>query len=294
MRLPEAEIKLFYKFYNPLLLYAARKTGQVKNIALTGEIKQIPFKKLNDTRAALYGPGDLFEAFIAENPMKFSPEELKTVRSWKNFIKGKFYVVRYLKEYAVFLTGAASAKAYGVHCLYSPFEDVIGSDLPILLETVLLPWRDKIIYDGLILPFNIHLGSGVQQGIEDSYRRAKVQHGIISRFDLPVAKAQTHVELLKFYLRTPVSREECAAEIQELIQRDNNLMMLYHQEMGKITAASYKKRLKESGVKNAWFGILDGIIIASGASKTQVEKLVQDIVPTDKRDLVYIFQFKAR
>jgi len=248
MRLPEAEIKLFYKLYHPLLLYAAHKTGQVKNVVLTGEIKQIPFKKLNEVRAALYGPGDWLEAFIAENPLKFSREELETVGLWKRFIKDKFYVVRYLKDYAVFLTGDSPAKAYGVRCLYSSFADVIGSDLPVLLEAVLLPWRDKIIYDGLLSPFNIHLGSGVQQGIEDSYRRAKVQHGIITSFDLPVAKEQTNVELLKFYLRTPASREEHAAEIHELIQRDNNLLLRYHQEMGKTAAASYKKHLKESKV----------------------------------------------
>lgn len=294
MKLPEAEIKLFYKLYHPLLLYAARKTGQVKNVVLAGDIKQIPFKKLNDIRAALYGSGDGFEAFAAENPLKFSPEELEIVRSWKNFIKDKFYVVRYLKEYAVFLTGDSPAKAYGVRCLYSSFADVIGSDLPVLLETVLLPWQDKIIYDGLISPFNIHFGSGVQEGIEDSYRKAKVGHGIITSFDLPATEEQTHADLLKFYLRTQASREEYAAEIHELIQRDNRLLVLYHQEMGKITAASYKKHLKESGVKNAWFGILEGIIIASGATKAHVEKLVQDIVPADKRELVYIFQFKTK
>jgi len=82
--------------------------------------------------------------------------------------------------------------------------------------------------------------------------------------------------------------------MQELIQRDHGLQVLYHQEMGKITAASYKKHLKGSGVKNAWFGILDGIIIASGATKAHVEKIVAEIVPADKRDLVYRFQFKAK
>lgn len=294
MKIPEAEIKLFYKLYHPLLLYTARKTGQVKNITLSGAIKQIPFKKLNDIRATLFGAGDWFDAFAAENPLRFSPKELEIVRSWKNFIKGRFYVVRYLKAYAVFLSGDAPPKAYGVRGLYSSFAEVIGADLPVLLETVLLPWQDKIIYDGLLSPFNIHLGSGVQEGIEDSYRRAKVQYGIITSFDLPVAKEQTNIELLKFYLRTQASREEHAAEIKELIQRDKHLRLVYHQEMGKITAASYKKHLKESGVKNAWFGILEGIIIASGATKTHVEKLVQDLVPPDKRDLVYVFQFKMK
>jgi len=293
MKLPEAEIKLFYKLYHPLLLYAARKTGQVKNVALAGEIKQIPLKKLNEVRAALYGQSGLFDDFTAENPLKFSAAELETVRLWKNFIKDKFYVVRYQRDHAVFLAGDSPAKAYGVRCLYSSFAEMFGSDLPILLETVLLPFQGKIIYDGLAAPFNIHFGGGVRQGIEESFKKARAAHGVIMSFDAPV-EGQADVALLKFYLRTQASREEYAAQIHELIQRDRHLMALYHQEMGKITAASYKKHLKESGVKNAWFGILEGIIIASGATKAQVEKLVQDIVPVDKRDLVYFFQFKAR
>ncbi|GEM_PF-3871225 len=56
--------------------------------------------------------------------------------------------------------------------------------------------------------------------------------------------------------------------------------------MGKITAAGYKKHLKESGAKNAWFGILDDVI---AATKPHVEKIVPDIVLLDKRELVYMF-----
>jgi len=44
MKLPEAETRLFYKLYHPLLLYAARKTGRAKNVSVAGEIKQIPLK----------------------------------------------------------------------------------------------------------------------------------------------------------------------------------------------------------------------------------------------------------
>jgi len=214
MKLSEAEIKLFYKLYHPLLLYAARKTGQAKNVSVAGEIKQIPFKKLNEVRTALYGAGDLFEAFIAENPLQFSPEELEVVKSWKNFIKEKFYVVRYLKDYAVFLTGDSPAKAYGVRGLYSSFAEVFGADLPILLETVLLPFQGKIIYDGLAAPFNLQFGSGIRQGVEESYKKAKAEHGVITSFDAPVEE-QTDVALLKFYLRTPASREEYAEAIHE-------------------------------------------------------------------------------
>lgn len=64
--------------------------------------------------------------------------------------------------------------------------------------------------------------------------------------------------------------------------------------MGKKSATRYKKRLREIGIKNAWFGIIDGVIIASGASKQEVQRIMQEIAPADKQELVYIFQFKTK
>ena len=293
MQLPEPEIKLFYKLYHPLLLYTAQKTGKAKNVSLSGEIEQIPFKQLNDIRDALYGPENLFDSFIAENPLGFSPEELNIVRGWKKFIKDKFYVLRYLKDYAVFLTGSSPVKAYGVRCLYSAFAEVIGSDLPILLETALLPFQGKIIYDGLVAPYNIHFGSDIRRNLNEDYQRVKAAHGIITSFD-ESEKQQSDADLLKFYLRTQASREEYAGEIYQLTRKDKSLSRLYHQEMGRIHATSYKRSLHDIGVKNAWFGILQGIIVAGGATKQEVEQVVQEIVPAEKHALIYIFQFKAK
>jgi hypothetical protein len=293
MRLTEDEIKLFYKLYHPLLLYTARKIPQFKNVSIAGEIEQIPFQKLNEIRGALYGSSDVLDSFVAENPLGFSPQELEIVREWKKFIKDKFYVVRYLKDYAVFLTGDSPAKAYGVRCLYSPFEEVIRMELPALIETVLLPFQGKIVYDGLVAPYNIHFGSGIRRSLNESYQKAKAEHGIIASFEAPV-KQQSDADLLKFYLRTQASREEYAGEIYELTRKDKSLLLLYHQEMGKTHATSYKRSFRDIGMRNAWFGILQGLVVAGGATKQEVERIVQEIVPAVKQELVYIFQFKAK
>ncbi|MDZ7288975.1 MAG: hypothetical protein ONB44_01195 [candidate division KSB1 bacterium] len=293
MQLPDAEVKLFYKLYHPLLLYTAQKTQQVKNVSLSGEIRQIPFEKLNDIRSALYGQVGLIDSFVAENPLAFSKDELDIISGWKNFVKDTFYIVRYLKDYAVFLTGASPAKAYGVRALYSTFEEVVGPILPIMVEAILLPFQGKIIYDGLVAPYRISFGAGIRRNLNEAYQRAKAQHGIITSFDMPV-KQQSDAELLKFYLRNQASREEYAGEIYDLIHKDKSLLLLYHQEMGKISATSYKRHLRELGFKNAWFGILDGMIVVGGATKQEVERIAQEIVPPDKRELLYVFQFKAK
>lgn len=43
------------------------------------------------------------------------------------------------------------------------------------------------------------------------------------------------------------------------------------------------------GIQNAWFGILEGMIIASGKTRPEVETRALEIVPADKRELVYYF-----
>jgi hypothetical protein len=52
--------------------------------------------------------------------------------------------------------------------------------------------------------------------------------------------------------------------------------------------------LREIGLNNAWFAILEGIVIASGKTKDEVEQTLQDIVPIEKKEFVYIFQLKDK
>lgn len=54
-------------------------------------------------------------------------------------------------------------------------------------------------------------------------------------------------------------------------------LVLYHLEMGKIRARTYRKRLRKIGFGNVWFAILEGIIITSGSTKGVVEQILQEI-----------------
>jgi len=50
--------------------------------------------------------------------------------------------------------------------------------------------------------------------------------------------------------------------------------------------------LHGSGLKDAWFAILEGDIIATGLTKEKTIQNLQDIVPSEKRDFVYVFHLK--
>ena len=78
-------------------------------------------------------------------------------------LHGKFYVFRELKKYTVFLSTTSPAIAYGVLALSQPFEELIGPYLPVLTQTVLLPFKGMIVYDGLMSSYNISFGPGIRR-----------------------------------------------------------------------------------------------------------------------------------
>ena len=137
-------------------------------------------------RDALLAHLDWIESFVGDNPAHLPDDELDIVRSWRHLVVGKFYVFRELKKYTVFLSTDEKPIAYGVFALSEPFEALIGSDLPVLVETVLLPFKDKIVYDGLMTSYRISFGSGIRRSLNESFKEAKARHGIVT--SLPMSK----------------------------------------------------------------------------------------------------------
>lgn len=295
MKLSKEDVELFYGLYHPLLVYVNKKLKIIEGINSPEDFKKFSLEEINKLRERLYKQPELIDSFVNENPLDFSSDKLKMISSWKNFVKGRFYIFRYLKDYTIFLDADKPPKVYGVVALNSPFEEIIGPYLPIMVEAVLLPFNDKIIYDSIFLPYRITFGGGIRRSLNDTYQEAKARFGIITSLPFSTEKVeQSEADKLRFYLRSERNRNMYWKEIKVLINKDPNLLKLYHQEMGKIHARTYGKRLREIGLTNAWFAIFKGITIAGGATRDEVERILQGILPAEKREFVYIFQLRGR
>ncbi|MFQ6076880.1 MAG: hypothetical protein ACE5Z5_12270 [Candidatus Bathyarchaeia archaeon] len=245
-------------------------------------------------RDALYDHTELIDSFVAENPFNFSSGELEIVAGWRYLVKGTFYLLRYLKRYAIFLDDKTPPRAYGVLALTNTFEEILGQEPPIRLEAVLLPFKGKIVYDGFLVPYRIFFGRGIREELNDDYQEAKHRFGVITSLPPAGEREKTDSELLKFYLRNESNRLRYEEEIEKLTRKDFDLMKIYHQEMGKIHARKFGRRLREIGLREAWFAILEGTIIASGATKEEVNEVLKDILPKEKRELTYIFHLRKK
>jgi hypothetical protein len=180
-------------------------------------------------RNALHDNLDLLEQFVAENPPGLSPQELAIVASWRHLVKGDFYILRYLKPYAVFLSGEEPLHLYGVLGLFDPIEKVTqGAPLPVLVKATLLPFRERIIYDGIMSFYSIFFGGGIRGDLNETYSRLKEREGIIEQLVGPTGEPQIRTNLARKAPAKPApdwrpAIDEIVAQVEKMRQTDTKL-----------------------------------------------------------------------
>ncbi|MGD2248116.1 MAG: hypothetical protein PVF58_06890 [Candidatus Methanofastidiosia archaeon] len=292
MNLPEEDVHLFYTLYHSLLFYTNEKY-HILTVKNQDHFFRIPFEDKWELKEELYQHPELIDKFVAENPFNFSDDELKIITAWKDFKKGTFVLFKSLKKYTIFLDMEEPPRAYGVLALLSDFEDMVDP-LPAMAEAVLLPFKEKIIYDGLLYWYSLTFGSEYCKSFNDTYQKAKFECGIITSLPFSKKRMPTKEEKLKFYMKNERNRDQYWEEIQELIEEDDNLLIIYHQEMGRACSRKTRKLLYHVGIEKGWFATIEGIPIASGVTREDAEKAAEQIVPEEKREFVYYFQLKKK
>ena len=173
---PDAD--MFFKLMWAVQFYVNRRQQIIPGVKSVEAYRKLPAEEKMKVREALYKKAKLLDDFAAENPEGFSPEEIQIIRSWKHQVSGDFYIVRFLKRHAIFVSTKGS-KVYAVLGLYDPLEEVLGGwPVPVYVQAVLLPFKGVIIYDGLLMSQNIFFGPGIRGDLNETYQRAK-QNGAI-------------------------------------------------------------------------------------------------------------------
>lgn len=190
MRLAPDDLRSFYKLYPALLCFVNRRLGIMgERFSVPEQFGGMPPDQRIKLRDALVANLDQIDAFVSENPFNLLDDELEIVRSWKDLVAGEFYVYRILKKYTVFLTAKEPVVAYGVLSLLDSFEDLLGPRLPHLCRTVLLPFKGRIVYDGLLAGYNVTFGGGIRRRLKESYDQAKGRWGIITSLPPPAGRS---------------------------------------------------------------------------------------------------------
>jgi hypothetical protein len=193
MNLSSEDAALFFKLMWAVQFYVNSRLKLVEQVASAEVYKTLPQEEKMKVREALYQHSELLDDFIAANPANLTPAELEIVHNWKQFVAGDFYIMKFLKKHAIFLPAKGeSSYAYAVLGLFDPLEDIFyGHPLPILVKAVLLPFKGRIIYDGLFQGYaSIFFGPGIRGSLNEAYQRAKQNGRIIESLEPEQAAAK--------------------------------------------------------------------------------------------------------
>jgi len=203
MNLSTEDTHLFYRLHGSLLAYANRRLQVLPQGISAEETRQQPMEQVARLRQALHDTPDLLEQFLLANPAGLLPEELAIVAGWRHRVSGDFYIMRYLKSYTVFMS-SRETHLYGVLGLYDPLETVThGAPLPLMVQATLLPFRDRIIYDGMLSFYSLLFGPGIRRSLNEEYNRLKEREGIVEQLVGPDGRPAVRTSLSRRAPRKP-------------------------------------------------------------------------------------------
>jgi hypothetical protein len=187
MTLAQQEITQFYKLWCSLVWGVNEKYNIApkfeKHIYGDKPMEQAPFIAV---RAKLWENPEWIDEFIRENEYGDLTEiDIGILASWrKSFVKKRFIVMKHLKNYSVFMTMDEPAMLYGVCGISNPISEIVPCGLPFMVEAVLLPFKNKIIYDSFIAPYSVTFGKGMRGSFKETFDTAKEKFGIIDNMNI--------------------------------------------------------------------------------------------------------------
>ncbi len=190
MKLLKEDAKLFFDLFWSWQFFVNQKTNTLPDIKTINEYKVLRVEDKMIVRELCYSSPALFDEYLATNPDHFDAEKLAIMAQWKQVVSGKFYIERYLKKHAIFISEDYE-EVYAVLGLFDNFDEMIYKGyLPILCETSLLPFKGKLVYDGLLSSYNIHFGGGIKRSLKNVYMKAKQNGKIIDSFETQSKKVK--------------------------------------------------------------------------------------------------------
>ncbi len=167
--LSESDANLFYELYFALLDFVNKKRKVVRK----GKLKL--YKKTNHNpmevaaiRDALFEDLGLIDVFVKENPYKFNQEKLDMVAAFRLGKSDIFTLTSFEKEYTVLL---GQQHQYAVLGLRTNLDEIYRGSLPRAIKTALLPFKGKIVFDGMFAELPIEMGKGMRDMIAQELKR---------------------------------------------------------------------------------------------------------------------------
>ena len=179
MKLQQQEKTIFFNNWLGLLAFVNDKYKLIEDFGHPESPVGIQLQDIVKLKTKLWENAETIDEYI-DSVWDMPRSDIQLLKGWKNKIEGNFIIVRHLKNYSVFLNNANNL-LYGVIGITDSISEIISAEvLPIMVKTVLLPFKDRIIYDSMFHVYNVHAGPNMRRGINEQYSEIKAKSGIIS------------------------------------------------------------------------------------------------------------------
>ena len=190
-RMTLEDVGKYYELFNKLMVFVqndyADKNGKEKLTELftlkfdgtyagrdylieNGEMVNI-VEHLNSNR-------DLITRFIEAKQDELDDKELEVYKEWENFISAECMILQTHNDSEVLAWDMAANKVYLVYGLYDPLASLLPR-LPFYADMVLLPFKGRIVFNGLLMGKDIEYGKNILRTLIELYKKDIKENGIV-------------------------------------------------------------------------------------------------------------------
>lgn len=178
MILTEKEYKEFLKTHLDLLFYVGHQKNILPSNLSLRKFLNLEFQVKFKCREALFKDEEIIDEYIASNFDHLTTDQTKILLGFKKKIKSSFVILKCLTNYAIFID-TKDNKFYAVKALGDSF-DTFFDNFPVNISTTIIPFKDKIIYDGFIQSSGVYYGPNLTKTMNEDYKKAKRNKEILS------------------------------------------------------------------------------------------------------------------
>ncbi|MDW7668452.1 MAG: SEC-C metal-binding domain-containing protein [Bacillota bacterium] len=182
-QLSSEECQEFYETWYGLMGFINEKLNVVDSNIKAEYPNDVSDEIIHKVREILWENPELIDEYISETNL--DKEKVDVLKLWKtNHKKGMFILLEYQQDYAVALAPNEKGedRLYGIKGISNSISNVLRRPLPLTIETVILSFKGKIIYDSFMIPMPVTYGKGARAAFKEMYDNAK-EHGIITSLE---------------------------------------------------------------------------------------------------------------
>jgi hypothetical protein len=182
-QLSHEECRLFYVTWFGLMSFANERKSVIKAKIKPEYPNPVTDMMIHKVREVLWKKPELIDEYISETELP--QEKIDILKLWRtSHKKGMFFILEYQPEYAVAIAPNEKGedRLYGIKGISNSVANTLQRNLPAQIETVLLPFKGKIIYDSFMRTMPIEFAEGAKAAFREMYDKA-MKHGIITSLE---------------------------------------------------------------------------------------------------------------